>query len=149
KHREFLRRLFALSIEHQNSLDSWRNDLTLGGQRTLVAVHVRRGDYRRNNARAFRLVPENCYLDWLRALWPKLSEPLLFVATDEPEVILPQFKEFELVTATGNSSVQQLPTHIRDFEMLRRADYLAICNSSFSRMAAILAPDSQNCFAPS
>jgi hypothetical protein len=38
---------------------------------------------------------------------------------------------------------------VRDFEVLRRADYLAICNSSFPRMAAILAPPEQRCFIPS
>jgi glycosyltransferase involved in cell wall biosynthesis len=149
KHREFLRRIFSLSIEHQNSINAWRNDLTRGGQRTLVALHLRRGDYRVKNAPEFRLVPENCYSEWLRTIWPKLCDPLLFVATDEPEAILPRFKEFELVSPTVDSPVKHIPEHIRDFEMLRRADYLAICNSSFSRMAAILAPSSQNCFIPS
>jgi len=42
-----------------------------------------------------------------------------------------------------------VPGHVFDFQVLRSADLLAICNSSFSRMAAILAGDDQLCFCPS
>ena len=73
---------------------------------------------------------------------------MLFVATDEPEEVLPSFEAFEPISAAGWPA-RQLPERIRDFEILRRADYLAICNSSFSRMAAILAPATQRCFVPS
>jgi glycosyltransferase involved in cell wall biosynthesis/capsular polysaccharide biosynthesis protein len=147
RHRPLLRRMFELSVEDQNSIDVWHNDLTRGGKRTLVAVHVRRGDYRGNGLPWLRLVPEEFYLDWLRTTWQTLCDPLLFVATDEPKEILQRFKEFAPISATG--SLQHLPAHVRDFEILRRADYLAICNSSFSRMAAILAPSIQRCFLPS
>jgi len=145
RHRPLLRLLFELSAKSTNSLDAWYNNVTRHGERTLVAVHVRRGDYRNHDAPWFRLVPEDYYLEWLRGIWPNLREPLLFVATDEPDVILPRFEEFTPTAA----SLPQLPDHVRDFEILRRADYLAICNSSFSRMAAILAPSTQRCFLPS
>src|SRR5262249_48960436 len=94
------------------------------------------------------MVPENWYLAWLRNIWPQLRNPLLFVATDEPDVIRPVFKEFESVSATFEGAGQLLPDFLRDFEILRRADYLALCNSSFSRMAAILACSTQKCFLP-
>lgn len=147
-----MRRLFELAPEQQTAIDAWRHDVTRGGQRTLLAIHVRRGDYRQlqyPEAPWFRLVPERWYLSWLRTIWPSLSDPLLFIATDEPEAVLPVFGEFDLISADFDTSVQQLPSHVRDFEILRRADYLAICNSSFSRMAAILAPSTQKCFLPS
>jgi len=147
RHRPLLRRMFTPSIEAQNSIDAWHNEVTHGRQRTLVAIHVRRGDYRRHELPYFRLVPEDFYLDWLRRLWPTLSDPLLFVATDEPDEILPHFNELSPISELN--SLRELPAHIRDFEILRRADYLAICNSSFSRMAAILARSTQRCFLPS
>ena len=147
KHRQLLRRMFELPVKHQDAIDIWHNDLTRGGKRTLVAVHVRRGDYRGNDLAWFRLVPEELYLDWLRTIWPTLCEPLLFVATDEPNEVLPRFKEFAPISAM--SSLRHLPGHVRDFEIMRRADCLAICNSSFSRMAAVLAPSNQRCFLPS
>jgi hypothetical protein len=152
RHRPLLRRMFTLSTLHERAIDAWRYDATLGGQRTLVAVHVRRGDYRDRQQLDlpwFRLVPEDWYLVWLRAIWPMLRDPLLYVATDEPDAILPIFQEFAPISATFGPTARALPDNIRDFEILRRADYLAICNSSFSRMAAILAPSTQKCFCPS
>ena len=152
KHRPLLRRLFQLSAEHRLDVDDWYSDKTHAGQRTLVAVHIRRGDYRNYSHTKwpwFRQVPEQWYIAWLRALWPQLSDPLLFVSTDEPETILPLFREFETISVTLGPTLRAIPDHVRDFEILRRADYLAICNSSFSRMAAILASSAQKCFCPS
>jgi hypothetical protein len=151
RHRPLLRRFFQLSPERQAAVDAWHRQVTRAGERTLVAVHVRRGDYRIQPAGMpwFRLVPEEWYVDWLRRIWPTLREPLLFVATDEPEVVRPHFAEFASVSADFPAPASELPDHVRDFEALRRADYLALCNSSFSLMAAILAPASQQCFIPS
>ncbi len=152
RQRPLLRRLFALVPEYLHAIEAWHREVTDGGRRTLVAVHVRRGDYRNlqnKNAPWFRIVPEDWYLDWLRAVWPTLREPLLFVGTDEPDAIRPVFQEFEMVAATFDSMPKALPEYVRDFEILRRADYLAICNSSFSHMAAVLGPSTQKCFLPS
>ena len=148
KHRPLLRRLFQLPAEEQKIFDDWRDAVTEGGQRTLVAIHVRRGDYRdlqKEEVPWFRMVPESWYLDWLQDLGSELDSPVLYVATDEPEAILPFFRHFQPVRPPTTS----LPNHVCDFEVLRRADYLAICNSSFSRMAALLAPAGQKCFLPS
>jgi glycosyltransferase involved in cell wall biosynthesis len=152
RHRPLLRRLYQLAPEHQQALEDWRSRVTDGGQRTLVAIHIRRGDYRILQLKAvpyFRIVPEDWYLSWLRSIWPGLREPLLFIATDEPNSMLRKFREFETVSAASGAIIRTLADHHFDFEVMRRADYLAICNSSFSRMAAILAPSTQKCFLPS
>jgi glycosyltransferase involved in cell wall biosynthesis len=152
RHRPLLRRLFQLPPEHLQAIDAWRHDVTDGGRRTLVAIHVRRGDYRDLQDETtpwFALVPAEWYLAWLRTIWPTLRDPILYVASDEPEAVRPLFREFESASASFGSTALALPDHVRDFEILRRADYLAVCNSSFSRMAAILAPKTQNCFLPS
>ena len=147
RHRALLRRMFSLRMEWHSSIECWRNEVTRGGERSFVALHVRRGDYRKQSLPYFQLIPEERYLDWLRQIWPTLDDPVLFVATDEPDNVLPYFEEFSPVYDIAR--LRTLPAHIRDFEILRRADYLAICNSSYSRMAAILAPDTQRCFLPS
>src|SRR5581483_8530975 len=138
KHRDLLRHMFAIPSEYAAAIDDWRQRVTEDGLRALVAVHVRRGDYRdhQNSSPQLRFVPEEWYLEWLRAIWPTLRDPVLFVATDEPETILPVFREFNPVAAYRDPRLQSLPDHVLDFEILRRADCLAICNSSFSRMAA-------------
>ena len=148
--RPLLKRLYSLSDERTARLDDWCYDITRGGLRTLVAVHVRRGDYRGINHDEmpwFRMTPVEWYLDLLRSIWPTLHNPVLFVATDEPEAIVPRFRDFPLISASGEQ-LATIPDHVVDFEILRRADLLAICNSSFSRMAALLAYKQQTCFIP-
>ena len=152
KQRPLLRRLFELVPEYRTAIDAWRDAVTDGGRRPLVTIHVRRGDYRNfqnHTAPWFRMVPEVWYVEWLRAIWPTLPDPVLFVGTDEPDVVLPHFQEFRPVPAALAPMPQPLPEYIRDFEIMRRSDYLAICNSSYSHMAAILGPDAQKCFIPS
>jgi hypothetical protein len=152
QHRAFIRRMFTIRQEYGNIIDAWYREQTLGGRRTLVAIHIRRGDYRNFQDRSdlpwFRLVPEEWYLQWLRSIWQALRDPILYVATDEPDSIVPVFREFSPVPLTVLPPTP-LPRDIWDFEILRRADYLAICNSSFSRMASILASPTQKCFYPS
>lgn len=152
EHRPLLRRMFQLSADRREAFDTWRSEVTRGGRRTLVAIHVRRGEYRRLQLKEmpwFQLIPEDWYIAWLRAIWPTLCDPVLFVATDEPNEVLPSFTEFEHVSFPFGSIVQSVPDYVREFEMLKRADYLAIANSSFSRMAAILGLATQKCFIPS
>jgi len=145
RHRSLLRRLFQLVPDYADVIEGWYENVRRNGERTLVAVHVRRADYRRFDGMPwYRLVPEDWYVSWLRNIWPTLRDPILFVATDEPETVLPFFNEF-----TSLATRASLRNYITDFEMLRRADYLAIANSSFSRMAAILGADSQQCVCPS
>ena len=122
--------------------------MTDNGRRTLIAVHLRRTDYHLSELPWFRIIPEEWYLAWLREIWPTLTDPVLFVATDEPESVLAHFAEFSPKSSVDLAGLD-LPDHVGDFEILRGADYLAICNSSFSRMAAILAAETQRCFLPS
>jgi hypothetical protein len=152
KHRALLSHMFQPRPEYARAIDTWRDAVTDGGRRTLVAISVRRGDYDKFQFESwpwFRIVPEEWYLDWLRTIWPTLCDPVLFVATDEPDKIAPLFQEFQPISTPCGSIAQELPHHISDFEVLRRADYLAIGNSSFPRFAAILAPPTQKCFLPS
>jgi glycosyltransferase involved in cell wall biosynthesis len=149
-HRELLRRLYALPAALANPLEQRLSETTDGGRRDLVAVHVRRGDYRtlhRQGLPWYRPVPEEWYAAWLRRVLPGLRDPLVYVATDEPGTVLPAFAEFA-PAGTGTFSIPGLPADALDFEILRRAGHLAIANSSFSRMAAILAPEAQVCVCP-
>ena len=147
-HRQLLRQMFS-PADWQTALDAWRNDLTRGGERSLVALHVRRGDYRTHTSPYFQLVPEQLYIDWLRTIWPTLSDPYSLLQLDDQNSVLCHFAEFSPFSRDMRSLAEALPAHVRDFEILRRADWLAACNSSYSRMAAMLANDAQKCFLPS
>ncbi|TWA82811.1 glycosyl transferase family 2 [Azospirillum brasilense] len=162
QHRAFLRRLFRLRADLSSPLDRWTDRVTEGGRRPLLAVHVRRGDYVRLHREGlgwYRPIPEGWYVAWLRERLAALAgagspEPVVFVATDEPAGVLPAFAEFEPLTAADVSAAEastgdaDLPAHLIDFEILRRAGHLGIANSSFSRMASLLAPDGQRVAVP-
>ena len=149
-HRSLLCRLFSLPNDRATLIGDWCYDVRRGGILTLVAIHVRRGDYcdlPHDQVPWFRPVPAQWYLDLLRVIWPKLRNPVLFVATDDPASIMHEFREFAPLLASGEL-LARIPAHVVDLEIMRRSDVLAICNSSFSRMGALLASPRQTCFIP-
>jgi hypothetical protein len=104
--------------------------------RTLVAIHLRRGDFGYGR---FWIAPADWYVQWLRRLWPELERPVLYVASDAPNAAAP-FAEFSpLQNHDLDSSPDPLPLLLDHF-VLTRAEYLAISNSSFSFSAALLNP---------
>lgn len=150
-HRTFLRRLFTPLPAWREPVERWLAQHVPPGA-TLVAIHLRRGDYRRYDVAQkpwFRLIPEAWYLGWLARVWPTLERPVLFVASDERDAVLPAFERYAPLTADALERELPDPRQLADLEIMAHADLLAICNSSFSRMAAILAPEAQRAFIPS
>ena len=102
--------------------------------RTVVAIHMRRGDFGYGK---YWIAPPEWYLAWLSAIWPGLDKPVLYVATDD-ETVVPRFAEFSPWDA------RRLDVHIPgadfmvDHHVLRNADKVAISNSTFSFTAAML-----------
>jgi hypothetical protein len=149
-HRAFLRRLFAPRAPWREPVERWLERHRPAGA-SLVAIHVRRGDYRGYDPAVtpwFRLIPEGWYRSWLEALWSRLAMPVLFVATDDRARVLPAFADYAPLTAEAAEAEMPEPRFLADFAIMAAADILAISNSSFSRMAAILAPPAQHCFIP-
>ncbi|MBF0428217.1 MAG: FkbM family methyltransferase [Magnetococcales bacterium] len=113
---------------------------------TLVALHLRRGDY---GYGPFQIAPAEWYLAWLETIWESLNHPILYVASDDPSLVT-AFARFHPVSDTLIA-----PTPIKgaeyliDFEMLRHADLIAISISTFSMMACMLAYSPKvRCFCP-
>ena len=90
------RRLFEPLPFLKQPLDEAINRLRRPGQ-TLVAIHLRRGDF--NGGPVFWPAPEAWYLHWLAQIWPTLNNPVLYVATDDPENVLLHFKNYQPRTA--------------------------------------------------
>lgn len=132
--RPFIQQLFTPVPALQQVLDAAVARLRRQG-RTVVALHVRRGDY---GYSYFYRTPLEWYQHWLACMWPAWTEPVLFVATDEPREVLPAFQRYRPVTASDLGLKLPMAPYYPDFYLLSRADVLAIPNSTFSFVAALL-----------
>jgi len=142
-HASAFRQLFQPVPAVQARLDAIAAHLRLSGH-TLVAVHLRRGDFGHGR---FWVAPAGWYLDWLDNLWPRLTRPMLYLATDELDAA-GDFARFAPVLGAPLAGTAGLPDVVVDHWMLSRAPYLAISNSSFSFTAAMLNPDLKEAVRP-
>jgi hypothetical protein len=149
-HRQLLRRLFAPQATFTELIERWFAR-TVSQDATLVAIHVRRGDYPYFDHNAmpwFRPIPIEWYDQFLAELWPTLKRPLLFIATDDAAAVAPHFASYDPIIAPSSEiSIPELG-FLPDFCGMQRSAILAVGNSSFSRMAAMLADDSQIAYLP-
>ncbi|KHK01308.1 hypothetical protein NY78_3290 [Desulfovibrio sp. TomC] len=111
----------------------------MAGKKTLVALHLRRGDY---GCGHFFVAPGRWYRDWLATIWDTLAAPLLYIASDDPEAVLPEFADYAPASRADLGDLPGLPPSADeaypDFYVLTKAQALAISNSSFSFAAAML-----------
>lgn len=141
--RDLFRSLFRLQPPFAAELAAAEARLRAGG-RTLVGLHLRRGDYRGASGhplvdRLYQSTPTSHYREWLEHLWPTLERPVLYVASDGTDSEGEELAPYRPVTARtlglAFASVPFLP----DFFLLSRCAAMAISNSTFSFAAALLA----------
>lgn len=147
-HRNFIRKIFTLRTGWRDAVERLNATLRNEG-RTLVTLHVRRGDYREtahSSNPMFRMAPIEWYHALLEKVWPTLTRPLLHVSTDEPEGIRPEFEGYEKLDSEYFVRDFGIPDYVRDFVLLQQSDHLVACNSSFSTMAAVVGKPDQRCY---
>lgn len=129
------RSLFLTVPAIAKRLDSALGHLRARG-RTLVALHLRRGDFGYGR---FWIAPASWYLRWLRGIWPQLESPVLYIASDDSTAAA-AFAEFAPLQSHDLEVSGGAMSLLLDHHVLSRADHLAISNSSFSFTAAMLNP---------
>jgi hypothetical protein len=102
--------------------------------RTLVALHLRRGDFGYGR---FWIAPPSWYLQWLHGIWPRLDAPVLYIASDDPSAAA-AFAEFAPLRSHDLQASGGAMALLLDHHVLSHANQLAISNSSFSFTAAML-----------
>jgi hypothetical protein len=120
----------------------WRKLKKMG--RTVVAIHVRRGDF---SGGRFWPTPAEWYLAWLKQIWTGLPTPMLYLATDDPKVAT-EFADYPLVMANDLSAPLPGAEFFIDHWILRHADVLGTSNSTFSGTAALLNTRMAHCWRP-
>jgi Glycosyl transferase family 11 len=113
--------------------------------KTIVGIHVRRGDYITEPRLGFTLVvPTKWYCEWLETIWDELEDPVLFLCSDDLDSILPDFDKFSPVTSRDLNI--ELPERMEDlgiefyadFFLLSHCDVVCASNSVFSFVACML-----------
>jgi hypothetical protein len=135
-HRDFFRSLFRPVPAVEEPLKCALLRLRRPG-RTLVGIHARRGDFNELNGMFF-IAPSEWYLQFLREIWPTLNDPLLYIASDEPDKVVADFAEFNPVTTADLGVPMPQAAFYPDFYLLTQCDVLGISNSTYSFAAAML-----------
>lgn len=107
---------------------------------TVVALHIRRGDFVWFR---YTITETAWYVDWLKALWPTLDRPVLYIATDDPATIgdFAEFAPVSLGDLAKDGAVQPWTglEFLQDFHVLMNADVLGVsAQSGYSQLAALL-----------
>ncbi len=103
---------------------------------TIVAIHIRRGDFVHFN---YPITPTGWYVEWLRSLWPTLDRPVLYVASDDLDGVRADFAEFSPVVCADVAPPWPGLEFLQDFHVLSCADVVGISASSgYSLLAARL-----------
>ncbi|WP_368012165.1 FkbM family methyltransferase [Laspinema palackyanum] len=127
-------RLFQPVPEVKQQLDPVRDRLLSQGK-TIVGLHIRLKDY---GFSYFFIAPLVWYKAWLAQIWNTLEQPVLFIASDEPEKVLPHFAEYQPVTSKSLGADLPKADFYPDFYLLSHCNILAISNSTFSFVASML-----------
>jgi hypothetical protein len=130
-HRDFLRRLFTLKPELRGFFHEVVEQIR-ATRRPLVAIHLRRGDY--GHAQFFR-APARWYADWLETV---PANAFVYLCSESPAELAGCFPGRQVLHAGLLPNLPPALAFALDFHVLTQADAVAISNSSFSFMAAML-----------
>lgn len=101
----------------------------------VVTLHLRRGDF---GTGVFFIAPESWYIDWLTELKQVHPDLTLYIASDEPDLVVPSFADFRVLTEADLPPSDLEHGYFTDFAALTLGDFVAISNSSFSFSASML-----------
>ncbi len=103
---------------------------------TVVALHLRRGDF---VPLGYPITDTAWYVEWLRALWPRLDRPVLYLASDDLPAVRRDFAEFRPLARQDVAPDWPGLEYLQDFHVLTQADVVGISAASgFSQLAARL-----------
>ncbi len=139
QHKEYFQSLFKPVPEVESKVTEALDRLRSQGK-TVVGLHLRRGDYRSVHTVVpyLTVAPSGWYKEWLDGLWETLDEPVLFIASDEIETVVGDFADYNPITVKDLGVELPEAPFYPDFYILSQCDVLGISNSTFSFAAAML-----------
>lgn len=160
--KEFIQGLYTAPVGRQAErvADATQRLRAAGDCR--IGIHLRRGDY---GLGPFLITPVSWYLRWLWDHWDRFSNPILFIASEAPELVS-QFASFRPLTMESlgiawDRSVPEFYTPLErdvatanprgldffpDWWLLKQCDVMLTPNSTYSFSAAWLNPGLLECW---
>ena len=142
-YRDFIRQIFTLVPRLHERLNLLIANLCLGN-RKLIAVHLRRGDY---GYSSFFRTPCSWYEKWIGEENFSPDTHVIYIASESAELYRARFPGFRVVTSQDAGCPDSLAPYF-DFFVLREANVLAISNSTYSFLASMLNRQSEKFFRP-
>lgn len=103
---------------------------------TVVAVHIRRGDFVQYK---YPITETAWYVSWLAEIWPTLKNPVLYIASDDLAGVRRDFAAFNPLTLSDVVEPWRGLEYLQDFHALTIADVVGTSAASgFSLLAARL-----------
>lgn len=140
-YKDYFQSLFKPTPIIEAAMKKGLDRLCLEGK-TIVALHIRRGDYGSRKyltkGKVFFIAPIAWYKNWLGSIWAKLDNPVLFIASDEIDLIAPKFSEYHPIISQDLYGSFPKAGFYPDFYLLTQCDVMAISNSTFSFTASML-----------
>lgn len=135
-HKETIRRDFAFKGMYADRAKQIKEVFSSRGG-PVLGLHLRRGDY---GKRFFFIAPSKWYVEWLKTLRETIPDMTVYIASDEPAKVVPDFSGFDVITAADlpPGGPDDAPGFFDDFAALTLSDRMAISNSTFSFFAAML-----------
>ena len=142
-YKDFIREIFTPKKFLKDQMDEVESIIRSKAKR-IIGIHIRKGDY---STRVF--FPTD--IKWVKESLENfdLSDSILYISSDNPELVLPDFRDYNVYSSLDYSIDCPLWRYRRrrspfpnqffaDFWMLTRSDVLFISNSSFSFSASML-----------
>jgi hypothetical protein len=148
-HKQYiLNNLFQPCAEFKNLINKCVENL--GNEKTVIGIHIRRGDYLQNPLGNFAQYPISTkyILQWLNANFQLLENPVIYVCSDDQNA----YKEiesagYEVFTTSKICGEGEINNYEQlDWELLRRSHILLTSNSSFSFSTAFLSKKNPACY---
>ncbi|KPA10235.1 hypothetical protein MHK_009549 [Candidatus Magnetomorum sp. HK-1] len=132
--RQFAQKTLKLLPFWRNKLDPFLSNIKKN-KNTLVSIHYRRGDFIKEG---YYVPSSSVFLEWLESIWHNLDKPVLYIASDEVEVVKADFDKFKPFICKDFKETFYFDNFLTDFYILSQSDIIVLGQSSFSRTAAMI-----------
>lgn len=141
-YRADFRSLFEPVPEIASAMEQGLHRLRAKG-RTVIGLHLRRGDFlarqeKDADKKLYFIPPNDWYVKWLKSVWPYTEKPVLYIASDGLDSVLPDFSKFGPLTCGDLFESFPMADYYPDHYILSRCDMLGISCSTFSYTAGML-----------